>query len=321
MIDSEIRYYPWETTRYTSGTSPTTFQYTGQRVESSLGLLFYNARWYDPSLGRFLQADTIVPGGVQGLDRYAYVGNNPLKYINPTGHGRESTDCGPDGIYCDSRGKSLSNAEIYDVLVDEGFMSLPDASVIYDSKYNNLSRVAGVLANYDNARKALFTKYGWGAIGKYMNYSGKLNDDVFMAMIIQGEFASESGEAYDEALEALSNQYYREVAKITGPMQCNGSGFKGCTFNQQLLWATQMQAWYSPSFVSNVVNNDAWMMQQNSANSAIGGYQHGADKSWFWGDVSEADKAKYNVTAYSYNPVNEPKPYFIVYSNKIYGIP
>ena len=102
VIDSEIRYYPWETTRYTSGTSPTTFQYTGQRVESSLGLLFYNARWYDPSLGRFLQADSIVPGGVQGLDRYAYVGNNPLKYIDPTGHGRESTDCGPDGIYCDN---------------------------------------------------------------------------------------------------------------------------------------------------------------------------------------------------------------------------
>ena len=44
MIGSEIRYYPWGTTRYTCGTSPTTFQYTGQRVESSLGLLFYNAR-------------------------------------------------------------------------------------------------------------------------------------------------------------------------------------------------------------------------------------------------------------------------------------
>jgi RHS repeat-associated protein len=58
---AEIRYYPWGTTRYTSGTSPTTMQYTGQRVESSLGLLFYNARFYDPSIGRFIQADTIVP--------------------------------------------------------------------------------------------------------------------------------------------------------------------------------------------------------------------------------------------------------------------
>jgi YD repeat-containing protein len=50
--NSEIRYMPWGTTRYTYGTSPTTYQYTGQRVETSLGLLFYNARWYDPYLNQ-----------------------------------------------------------------------------------------------------------------------------------------------------------------------------------------------------------------------------------------------------------------------------
>jgi hypothetical protein len=35
---------------------------------------------------RFIQADTIVPGGVQGLDRYAYSYNNPVKYTDPSGH-------------------------------------------------------------------------------------------------------------------------------------------------------------------------------------------------------------------------------------------
>jgi hypothetical protein len=48
--------------------------------------MFYRARFYDPSLGRFAQADSIVPGGVQGLDRYAYVNNNALRYTDPTGH-------------------------------------------------------------------------------------------------------------------------------------------------------------------------------------------------------------------------------------------
>ena len=48
--------------------------------------MFYNARWYDSQLGRFTQADSIVPGGVQGYDRYAYVNNNPLRYTDPTGH-------------------------------------------------------------------------------------------------------------------------------------------------------------------------------------------------------------------------------------------
>jgi RHS repeat-associated protein len=60
---------------------------------NGFGLMFYreaslrdNARWYDPALGRFAQADTIVPGGVQGLDRYAYVNNSPVNYGDPTGH-------------------------------------------------------------------------------------------------------------------------------------------------------------------------------------------------------------------------------------------
>ena len=53
-----------------------------------MGLYDYNARWYDPALGRFVQPDTIVPdpGNPQDLNRYSYVRNNPLKYTDSTGH-------------------------------------------------------------------------------------------------------------------------------------------------------------------------------------------------------------------------------------------
>jgi hypothetical protein len=46
------------------------------------------ARYYDPVIGRFIQADTIVPepGNPQALNRYAYVYNSPLKYADPSGH-------------------------------------------------------------------------------------------------------------------------------------------------------------------------------------------------------------------------------------------
>jgi RHS repeat-associated protein len=85
---SEVRYKPWGETRYASGTLPTTYKFTGQREEQSLGLYFYNARYYDPALGRFVQADTVVPAqqGVMGNDRYAYSSGNPVKYIDPSGH-------------------------------------------------------------------------------------------------------------------------------------------------------------------------------------------------------------------------------------------
>ena len=51
--------------------------------------MFYNARWYDPGLGRFAQADTIIPlqtQGVQAWDRYAGMNNNPVRYNDPSGH-------------------------------------------------------------------------------------------------------------------------------------------------------------------------------------------------------------------------------------------
>ena len=79
--------------------TPTDYQYTGQRNEAGIGLYFYNARWYDPALGRLAQADTIVPQasqGVQAWDRYAYISNNPVNGTDPTGHDPACTDDG----YC-----------------------------------------------------------------------------------------------------------------------------------------------------------------------------------------------------------------------------
>jgi len=85
---AELRYKAWGETRYTWGTTPTTYRYTGQRQEESLGLYQMGARWYDPALSRWLSADTLVPepGEPQGLNRHSYVNNNPLRYRDLTGH-------------------------------------------------------------------------------------------------------------------------------------------------------------------------------------------------------------------------------------------
>jgi RHS repeat-associated protein len=40
------------------------------------GLYYFNARWYDPQLGRFITEDPIK----DGLNWFAYVSNNPLRY-------------------------------------------------------------------------------------------------------------------------------------------------------------------------------------------------------------------------------------------------
>jgi len=76
-----INYYPYGETR--SGSVPTDRKFTGQRLDRT-GFYYYNARYYDPEIGRFLSADTIVPNytNPQSLNRYSYCSNNPLKYID-----------------------------------------------------------------------------------------------------------------------------------------------------------------------------------------------------------------------------------------------
>ena len=87
-VHSQARYYPYGGTRWTAGTLPTDYRFTGQRRESGLGLYQMGARWYDPALGRWISPDTIVPDPLnpQSLNRYAYVYNRPLVYIDRDGH-------------------------------------------------------------------------------------------------------------------------------------------------------------------------------------------------------------------------------------------
>jgi RHS repeat-associated protein len=86
---SEVRYYPFGETRYSSGTVATSKRFTSQEQQADIGLYDYGARFYDSSLGRFISADTVVPrwNDPQSLNRYTYVRNSPITRIDPTGHG------------------------------------------------------------------------------------------------------------------------------------------------------------------------------------------------------------------------------------------
>ncbi|MCB9771472.1 MAG: VCBS repeat-containing protein [Candidatus Omnitrophica bacterium] len=63
-------------------------QFTGKKLDDETGLIYFGARYYDPSLGRFITPDTIVqnPSDPQTLNRYSYCSNNPINKIDLDGH-------------------------------------------------------------------------------------------------------------------------------------------------------------------------------------------------------------------------------------------
>jgi RHS repeat-associated protein len=69
-------------------TSQTTRGFTSQEHLADVGLINFNARIYDPMVGRFLSADSIVPNPTdpQSFNRYGYVRNRPLSATDPSGH-------------------------------------------------------------------------------------------------------------------------------------------------------------------------------------------------------------------------------------------
>ena len=73
---------------HSTGSAPSNHKYTGQESDGETGLIYYRARHYDPQIGRFITADSIVPdaGNAQAFNRYSYVYNNPINYTDPTGH-------------------------------------------------------------------------------------------------------------------------------------------------------------------------------------------------------------------------------------------
>ena len=89
MEEQDIYYYPFGEIKTNTGSDVTKYKFTDQEWDAESGLYYYDARYYDPKLARFISADTIVPDprNPQALNRYSYVVNNPIKYIDPSGHG------------------------------------------------------------------------------------------------------------------------------------------------------------------------------------------------------------------------------------------
>lgn len=85
-ILNRYEYDAWGNITEQEETVPNRFKYTGQQLDPVTQQYYLRARFYNPVIARFTQEDTYRG---DGLNLYAYCGNNPMVYIDPSGYGCE----------------------------------------------------------------------------------------------------------------------------------------------------------------------------------------------------------------------------------------
>jgi RHS repeat-associated protein len=82
-----VEYDPWGKVSRSEGSANLTKGFTGKELDLESGLYYYGGRYSDPDLGRFVSPDPFVSDpDPQNLNRYSYVINNPINYIDPSGY-------------------------------------------------------------------------------------------------------------------------------------------------------------------------------------------------------------------------------------------
>lgn len=83
-----VEYDPWGKVTRQEGSADLTHRFTGEDFDPESGLLYFGGRYYDPALARFTIPDPYIPrpSDPQAFNRYAYVRNNPVTRIDPSGY-------------------------------------------------------------------------------------------------------------------------------------------------------------------------------------------------------------------------------------------
>jgi RHS repeat-associated protein len=88
-VVESIRYDPYGKVLEHTGTTSSPAGYTGGVPDTWSGLLYLNARYYHPSLGRFVSPDVVVQNVLSPIswNSYQYCGDNPVTFVDPSGRG------------------------------------------------------------------------------------------------------------------------------------------------------------------------------------------------------------------------------------------
>lgn len=142
LLLNQYQYDLWGNTLSAIETIDNPFRYSGEYWDDSVKLQYLRARWYQPTMGRFINEDTYEGklNNPLSLNLYTYVENNPLIYVDPTGHAKSGDINLPESV----RNQILPYTEAWHIAADM-LKSLDRSSQYYHMNVSLLKNFQAVL--------------------------------------------------------------------------------------------------------------------------------------------------------------------------------
>jgi RHS repeat-associated protein len=189
--EQDIDFYPYggQVNDYCPTQVPQHYKFTGKERDSETNLDFFGERYYGSNLGRFMQPDPVLnsghPADPQTWNRYAYVSNNPLRFIDPLGLFQWSANCEElEGSICKQQRDTFRAAyeglkkaaqgyaegsderkQLDAIIAKIGDEGKGDTSVGFNSKMSDLGVASGNKMTFNFSKlESLLSKWDAGTI-------------------------------------------------------------------------------------------------------------------------------------------------------------
>jgi RHS repeat-associated protein len=199
-----------------SGSVANPFQYTARAFDPETSLYYYRARYYDPTVGRFLSED---PTGLHGGDfnLYRFVGNNPVLAKDPSGHRVAAV---VDTLLCIAAG-------------------VVDTYVAFQNYFTQLQNLANLQANHNAAESNAVNVCGSGGAGcdaaidlaaqTFINLQNQAQNTIGASLVLPGTFTGgpPAVDAPSVTIQSIQNRIIEremeEALKAKKKKACNAS--------------------------------------------------------------------------------------------------
>jgi RHS repeat-associated protein len=146
-VTSTLLYDAWGNQRAATGSDQGRYRFTGAELDQTTGLYHMGARFYDPTIGRWLSEDPVQekPFEPATLNLYAYVANNPMVLTDPKGTASEESGGGTnDALSADKLLEKL--AREWGVTKEKAREMLKELAALLERNLSKIADIIGIAA-------------------------------------------------------------------------------------------------------------------------------------------------------------------------------